>query len=146
MLQAELAVKHRYLVELNLALIRSVCGRLGIETRIVLSSELGCPGKKVDRLIAICRRLSADVYLSGPAARSYIRPERFAEAGIGLVYKDYSGYPDYPQRHPPFEHGVSVLDLLFHTGADAPWFIWGWREDLEGAGTGSERPEREGAG
>jgi hypothetical protein len=23
---------------------------------------------------------------------------------------------------------VSVLDLLFNTGPDAPWYIWGWRQ------------------
>ena len=36
---------------------------------------------------------------------------------------DYSGYPEYPQLHPPFEHEVTVLDLLFNTGADAPRFM-----------------------
>jgi hypothetical protein len=23
---------------------------------------------------------------------------------------------------------VSILDLLFNVGPDAPWYIWGWRE------------------
>ena len=36
---------------------------------------------------------------------------------------DYSGYPEYPQLHPPFEHGVTVLDLIFNTGADAPLYM-----------------------
>ncbi len=31
----------------------------------------------------------------------------------------------------PFEHGVSVLDLLFNTGDKAPYYIWGWREETE---------------
>ena len=31
---------------------------------------------------------------------------------------DYSGYPEYAQIHPPFEHEVTILDLLFHVGAD----------------------------
>ena len=60
--------------------------------------------------------------------RDYIEPERFAQAGIALEWKSYSGYPEYPQRFPPFEHGVSILDLLFNTGPDAPWYIWGWRQ------------------
>ena len=33
---------------------------------------------------------------------------------------DYDGYPEYPQLHPPFEHAVTILDLLFHTGTEAP--------------------------
>jgi hypothetical protein len=48
-----------------------------------------------------------------------------------LVYKSYEGYPEYPQRHPPFEHAVSILDLLFNAGPDAPEFIWGWRKESQ---------------
>ncbi len=51
---------------------------------------------------------------------------------LGLVYKSYSGYPEYPQFYPPFEHHVTILDLLFHTGPDAPYYILGWRESLPG--------------
>jgi hypothetical protein len=36
--------------------------------------------------------------------------------GITLEYMDYSGYPEYPQQHPPFEHGVTILDMLFNLG------------------------------
>jgi hypothetical protein len=32
---------------------------------------------------------------------------------------DYSGYPEYNQLYPPFEHGVTVLDLIFNEGANA---------------------------
>ncbi|NTX58681.1 WbqC family protein, partial [Myxococcus sp. CA039A] len=34
----------------------------------------------------------------------------------------------YPQPHPPFEHAVTVLDVLFHLGPEAPEAIWGWRQ------------------
>ena len=36
---------------------------------------------------------------------------------------DYSGYPEYPQLHGPFEHGVSIVDLLFNTGPDAHLYM-----------------------
>ena len=65
--------------------------------------------------------------VSGPAARSYIQPEFFEQAGVELTFKSYDGYPEYLQQHPPFAHGVTVLDLLFNVGPDAPWYIWGWR-------------------
>jgi hypothetical protein len=32
---------------------------------------------------------------------------------------DYSGYPEYEQVFPPFDHHVSVLDLLFSCGPDS---------------------------
>jgi hypothetical protein len=88
-------------------------------------------GAKDDRLINICRELGATVYLSGPSARDYIVEEKFQEAGIELVYKEYSGYPEYPQLFPPFEHAVSILDLLFNCGPEAPYYIWGWRESAQ---------------
>ena len=28
----------------------------------------------------------------------------------------YSDYPEYEQLFPPFEHGVSILDLIFNEG------------------------------
>jgi hypothetical protein len=40
----------------------------------------------------------------------------FEAAGIAVQFADYSGYAEYSQPHGPFEHAVSVLDLLFCTG------------------------------
>lgn len=81
-------------------------------------------GDNQDRLLDLLVKAAATEYISGPAAKSYITPQRFADAGIGLRWKNYSGYPEYPQAHPPFEHGVSILDLLFNTGPQAATFIW----------------------
>jgi hypothetical protein len=36
---------------------------------------------------------------------------------------DYSGYPEYRQLYPPFEHGVSILDLIFNEGPNAPQYL-----------------------
>jgi hypothetical protein len=117
------------LSELNQYLIRLVSVRLlGLTTEFCNSSDYEVAGRKLDRLIEIVRKTGATRYITGPAAKDYIDPLRFAEAGIELVWKDYSGYPEYPQRFPPFEHGVSILDLLFNVGPNAPWYIWGWRE------------------
>lgn len=100
---------------------------LGIKTVFANSIDFSAEGNKLDRLIDLLKKVGATHYLSGPAARSYIDPERFVQAGIILEYKDYSGYPEYRQLSDSFEHSVSVLDLLFNTGADAPDYIWGWR-------------------
>jgi len=84
--------------------------------------------KKQDRVIELLQKAGTSTYISGPSAKDYIEEQRFQQEGIELIWKDYSGYPEYPQFYPPFEHGVTILDLLFHTGADAPYYIWGWRE------------------
>ena len=118
----------RNLSELNQAIVSTI-GRdlLGIETEFRDSREFGAQGQKLDRLLDLLVKAGATTYVSGPSASSYIDPTRFADAGIELVYKDYRGYPEYPQNISPFRHDVSVLDLLFQTGPDAPHYVWGWR-------------------
>lgn len=69
------------------------------------------------------------MYVSGPAAKDYIVAEDYEQAGIELVWKDYSGYPEYPQRGENFTHYVSILDLLFNVDDEAPYYIWGWRKN-----------------
>lgn len=117
-----------HLSALNQSLIRHVSHEfLGLDTEFADSRAWHVEGQKLDRLIDLVRQAGATSYVSGPAARDYIVPERFAELGIDLRWKNYTGYPEYVQRFPPFEHGVTVLDLLFNTGPEAPWYIWGWR-------------------
>lgn len=122
------AVPHVNLSEFNRQTIGIICEILGIKTQLLCSIDLSASGSKDDRLIDICKELGATQYISGPAARDYIVEEKFQEAGISLVFKDYSNYPEYKQLFPPFEHTVTILDLLFNCGADAPCYIWGWRE------------------
>ena len=120
--------RHTNLSEFNRQTTSIFCEILGIKTQLMSSMDLASQGAKDDRLIDICLKLGATVYLSGPSARDYIVEEKFHEAGIELVYKDYSSYPEYPQLFPPYEHAVSILDLLFNCGPAAPDYIWGWRE------------------
>ena len=101
---------------------------LGTNTEFQDSSNDQARGIKTDRLLDILQKAGASIYISGPAARSYIEEEKFQTAGIKLIYKDYSGYPEYPQMHGEFNHFVTVLDLIFNVGSDAPYYIWGWRE------------------
>jgi len=98
--------------------------QLGItSTRFLRSSELaGIHGVKTDRLIQILRSVSAKHYISGPSARDYLEQEKFDEAGITLEYVEYN-YPEYPQLYPPFDPNVTILDLLFMTGKEAPNYL-----------------------
>jgi len=116
------------LSELNQHLIRGIAGDfLGIQTTFTDSRQYQPTGARLDRILDVIKKTGGDTYVSGPAAKSYIVPSRFEEAGVQLVWKDYAGYPQYPQFFPPFAHDVTILDLLFHTGPDASMYIWGWR-------------------
>ncbi len=106
------------LSQVNRHFLEGLCRLLDIRTPLRDSREFTLPEGKTGRLVAVCREAGADRYVSGPAARDYIEPELFEEAGVALEYFDYSGYPEYPQGPGAFEHGVSVLDLLVHTGTD----------------------------
>lgn len=120
---------HQNLSKFNRQTTQIICEMLGLKTQLLCSVDLAPQGAKDDRLIDICQKVGATLYISGPAARDYIVEEKFQTAGIELVFKDYSGYPEYPQLFPPFEHAVSILDLLFNCGPEAPHYIWGWREN-----------------
>ena len=116
------------LSEMNQHLIRSIAtDLLGIVTTFNDSRDHAPQGQKLDRLLDLLLKVGASSYVSGPNAQDYIDPARFEAAGIELLYKDYSDYPEYPQLYPPFEHAVSVLDLIFNTGPQAPEYIWGHR-------------------
>lgn len=113
----------KMLSRINEQFIKAINQQLGIDTVIHHSSEFELPEDRVERLVSICSELKADTYLSGPAAKNYLDETRFKQAGIGVEWLDYSGYPEYPQRFGDFEHGVSVLDLLFNTGDEAQQYM-----------------------
>ncbi|OQW46796.1 MAG: hypothetical protein A4S09_02495 [Proteobacteria bacterium SG_bin7] len=117
-------LRNRYhtISQLNLALLRWVCGHLGITTQLRLSSEVNPEGVKTDRLLDIMKKFGGTHYLSGPAAKDYIQLEKFQEAKISLTYKSYS-YPNYPQLHGDFVGAVTILDLMFNCGPESHKYI-----------------------
>lgn len=122
------ASEQRMLSAVNRLFLEGIGALLGLQTRFTWSRDLPSTEGRTERLVSLCRATTADRYISGPAAKSYLQAELFEQAGIELVFKRYEGYPEYPQLHPPFAHNVTVLDLLFNVGPDAPWYIWGWRD------------------
>jgi hypothetical protein len=121
--------KWDYLFELNRYLIESISREfLGMSTKFSDSREYPSQGIKAEKLLSLIKSTGADYYLSGPAAKDYIEEDEFTKAGIVLDWKDYANYPSYPQLYDGFEPRVSILDLLFNVGDDAPYYIWGWRD------------------
>ncbi len=114
---------YEYLSEVNYAFIKAICEMLNIKTEIHWSSEFELPEGKTERLVSICEDLKASDYFTGAAAKAYMDESLFAKKGIQVHYYDYSGYPEYEQKYPPFTHGVSILDLLFSAGESAPHYM-----------------------
>ncbi len=113
----------RNLSAINYRFLVAVCGLLGIQTKLSWSMNYQLMDGKTERLVDLCKQAGATEYLSGPAAKGYIDEELFRTAGIQLRYMDYSGYPEYEQLYPPFEHAVSIVDLIFNVGPGARDFM-----------------------
>jgi hypothetical protein len=130
-----LGLDEPYLSRINYRFLTTIAALLGIPTDIRWSTDYEATEGRTERLVSLCRQAGATEYLSGPSARAYIEEDQFRAAGIALRYADYDGYPEYPQLYPPFDHHVSVLDLLFHVGPAAPDYL------LSRATGGRTRPQ-----
>ncbi len=111
------------LSRVNRVLIDAICRMLGIGTRITSASEYGSFGDRTQRIVALCEATGAACYVSGPTAKPYLDVSALAARGIATAWMSYEGYPAYAQLHGPFEHAVSIVDLLFSTGPDAPAYL-----------------------
>jgi hypothetical protein len=78
---------------------------------------------KTERLIDLCKQSGAKEYLSGPSAKSYVNESLFQQENVKIVWMDYSGYPEYTQLYQPFEHRVSIIDLIFNEGNNSGKFM-----------------------
>ncbi len=111
------------LCEVNYLFIESICDILGIKTKLTQSRDYELIGDRSQRLMNLVLSAGGGHYLSGPAAKSYLDEKLFAENNISVEWMCYDGYPEYDQRFPPFEHGVTILDLIFNVGKKAPDYM-----------------------
>jgi hypothetical protein len=112
------------LSEMNQHVIRAISAELlGMRTDFADSRDCQLHSTKGDRVVELLKAVGATTYLSGPAGRSYLDESMFCRESIGLEWMSYEGYPEYPQLYPPFQHSVSVIDLLFNVGPSAPSFM-----------------------
>jgi hypothetical protein len=124
----------RTLSELNQYLIVAIARDfLGLRTQFADSRDFPLDGRRLDRLLDLLHAAKATHYVTGPAATAYLYPDRFAAEGIDVQIKSYDGYPEYAQQFPPFDHYVTILDVLCNTGPQSAFYIWGWRESAERA-------------
>lgn len=111
------------LSQLNARLLDAIRLRLGIATALTDCARYTLDGDKSERLASIAAQAGASVYVSGPAARSYLDESVFHARGMTVEWFDYSGYSEYPQLWGPFVHTVSVVDLLLNCGDGARAFL-----------------------
>ena len=107
------------LTELNILLIHNIKKWLGIDTPLILASEL--PEKKLkgtELLLSYCEELNADSYLSGSGGKKYLKEELFKDKNMRLEYQNYVPIT-YPQQFGKFIRNLSVIDLIFNCGNES---------------------------
>jgi hypothetical protein len=112
------------LIDLLMSIIVWANKALGIERKIVFSSQLNIDDelKKSDRLIAICRKLNIDHYLTGDAAENYISIEQFKKNNISVHFHNYH-HPIYEQIGKEFVSHLSIIDMIFNCGPESKLFF-----------------------
>jgi len=120
-----LYLQHAYshLSPLNRTFIEAVCRYLDINTEIRNSWDYTLMDGRTERLADLCAQAGGTEYISGPAAREYVKGQVFAERDIKLTWFDYSGYKEYSQVWGDFTHRVTILDLLFNCGKEARCYM-----------------------
>lgn len=119
----------KFLSQINYRFIVGICRILGIQTKISWSMDYTLIGDRTERLVGLCRQAGAMRYLSGPSAKAYLNEDLFRNEGMEVSYMDYSCYREYGQPNPPFESGVSIIDLIFNEGLEGTKYMKSFRED-----------------
>lgn len=106
------------LVDWNLHFLNRLFELLEIETPVRLASEFKDLSSDPDeRLIDLCHRVGASVYLAGSGGRAYMKQEKWLKAGLDVSFIDYA-HPTYPQNSSEFIPFCGIVDFLFQCGPD----------------------------
>ena len=69
-----------------------------------------------EALVAVCKKVGADAYISGIDGPNYMNMRLFKDAGIEVTINDFAPRP-YPQQwNDIFIPNLSVIDALFNAG------------------------------
>jgi WbqC-like protein len=114
-LEEALSKEYEFLIDLNMATFRWIIHSLDLRWKVVRSSQLEVPGRKTERLVALCEKFEATDYLTGDAARDYLDERQFEDVGVKVHWHNYV-HPVYDQGNEEFVPYLSVVDLLFREG------------------------------
>jgi hypothetical protein len=120
-LQEILEAQWDKLVDLDLAMLDFVRGAFDITTPLRRSSEMKSEGARSELLLNLCREVGpGTTFLGGiGGSRRYLDLAAFAQAGVGVMWQDFT-HPTYAQCGAgEFIPGLMSLDMLFNCGPRA---------------------------
>jgi hypothetical protein len=105
------------LSEFNISFIKSIAKLLGQKLNYIKSSEFNIVNRKSALLLDLCKKTSANIYLSGPSGQSYLDHYSFAKDNIQVWVQNFD-YPIYTQKSHEFNKYVSIIDTLCTSGLE----------------------------
>jgi len=107
------------IAELNTQSILKVCDYLGIDTQIIVSSELDKDNelKGQDKVIHIVKKLGGDAYYNAIGGRELYDKDQFAAEGIQLSFLK-AGDISYQQFGNEPISGLSIIDVLMFNSVE----------------------------
>ena len=116
----EREVAQSNLSRLTIGIIGWLKDSLGINTRMIRSSDLPVQGKRTELLANICASLGASEYLCPLGSADYLLGDLplMTSQGIEVRFHHYE-HPEYRQLYPQFLPYACALDLLFNEGENA---------------------------
>ena len=125
LLSTTLAQDFRTITDLNMALLRMVCGHLEIKTPITVCSQLGLdlppdsgPGEWA---LHVATGLGASEYRNPSGGRSLFDADLFARHGVRLTFHEHR-FLSYATGSLPFVPDLSIID----------WMMWNDAQTLQG--------------
>lgn len=133
--------EHKFLFEFNANIISEICFLLEIKTTIVTDNnkynelevllnkiedddyasfpnlKINKPIKKVARVIEICNRENANIFINAIGGKELYNKNEFKKYGIDLFFIETRPY-QYKQFSESFVPHLSIIDVLMHNGKE----------------------------
>ena len=105
------------LAAFNMAIIECLARALNLPVRFITASSLECTGKRTQRLVAICKQLSANTYVSPQGSADYLADDDFAgSSDVLLEIQSFMPAPYRQYRSNGFTSHLSIIDVIANTG------------------------------
>ena len=116
MIEEIVTCKERSLGDYLTHLLKLVCAAMGIQTKLVRSSELRKDNSLggQDKVLAICKELHATHYINSIGGQELYHRAAFLENAIKLSFLQTRS-ASYCQFGKPFVSGLSIIDLMMFT-------------------------------
>ena len=113
--------KYKFLSELNINIIKIICGFLKIRNKLSKASSLNLDSEisKTDLLDSICKKKNSNEYISTIGSVEYLgNLKQFFYSKANINYFQYK-ISSYQQLGEVFIPNLSIIDLLFNEGPDS---------------------------